>query len=146
MNNNLKTLVRAAFFLAIAIVFQFIGRAYPGISQFFVGPAVNAVLLLTASICGVYLGVCVGVLTPLLAWALGQLSPMFGPFLPFIMIGNAIFVIAFYNFQKVKKYGMVLGIIVGAILKFLFLYISASKIAVSLKLFGDVKIIKNYPW
>ncbi|SMC25800.1 hypothetical protein SAMN02745134_02580 [Clostridium acidisoli DSM 12555] len=143
MNNNLKNLVRAALFLAIAIIFQFLGKAYPQVSQIFVGPAVNAVLIITASICGLYLGLAVGALTPLLAWTLGQLPAPFGPFIPFIIIGNWLFIILYYNCNKFKKYGAIIGIILGSILKFLFLFLSATKLIVFLKLISNPKIVSK---
>lgn len=140
MNNNLKSLVRGSLFLAISIIFQFIGKAYPQVSQIFVGPAVNAVLILTASICGLYFGLAIGTLTPLLAWTLGQLPAPFGPFIPFIIIGNCLFIALYYNLSKVKKYGSIAGIIIGSVFKFLFLFISATKIIVLLKLISNPKI------
>jgi hypothetical protein len=143
MNSNLKNLTRAAFLLAIAIIFQLIGRTFSGVSQILVGPAVNAILILAASICGLWYGVAVGVLTPVLAWILGQLAPPLAPFIPFIIIGNILFVVLYYNFRKVNKYGDILGIIIGAIFKFLFLYLSATKIVIALKLFTNPKIIKT---
>ena len=59
-NTNINKLVKASLFLALAIVFQVIGKTVPQISQFFVGPAVNAILILTAAICGGVYGVLVG--------------------------------------------------------------------------------------
>jgi len=143
MNNNLKNLTRAAFLLAIAIIFQLIGRTFPGIGQILVGPAVNAILILAATICGLWLGVAVGILTPLLAWILGQLAAPLAPFIPFIIVGNLIFVILYYNFRKINKYGDIIGIIIGAIFKFLFLFLSATKIVVALNIFTNPKIIKT---
>lgn len=129
MNNNLTNLTKSALFLAIAIIFQSIGKFFPQFSQFFVGPAINAILILTTYICGLWWGVAVGTLTPLLAWLLGQLPPPFGPFIPFIMLGNIIFIILFGISKKyIKKAGEYIGIILGAILKYLFLYFSASKL------------------
>ena len=129
MNSNIKNLVRSSLFLAMAIIFQAIGRTVPQISQFFVGPAVNAILILTTCICGIWWGIAVGTLTPLLAWLLGQLPPPFGPFIPFIMIGNIIFITLFWISSKyIKKAGNYIGIIIGAIVKYLFLYLSASKL------------------
>ena len=58
-NRNVNDLVKASLFLALAIVFQVVGKTLPGISQFFVGPAVNAILILTAVICGGVYGVLV---------------------------------------------------------------------------------------
>lgn len=141
MNNNSRNLVRGGLFLAIAIVFQLIGRTYPQVSQVFVGPAVNAVLLLTASICGLWIGLGIGILTPILAFILGQLPAPFGPFIPFIIIGNAVFIILYYNFSKMNKFGQVLGVIAGAVVKFLFLYLCATKIILALKLITNPKVV-----
>lgn len=128
MNTNTNKLVKSALFLSIAIVFQSIGRAYPQISQSFVGPAVNAVLILTTLICGTGWGVAVGALTPLLAYMTGQLQAAMGPFLPFIMIGNIIFVLCAGLMRKYKLYGKEAGILIGSVLKFAFLYFSAVKL------------------
>lgn len=133
MNKNTNNLVRSGLFLAIAIVFQLLGKALPQISQFLVGPIVNAVLILTVLVCGVWYGIALGVLTPVLAWLLGQLAAPFGPFVPFIIIGNAIFVIIFYLFRN-QKYGQLIGIVLGAFFKFLFLFVSAKFIAKTLSL------------
>lgn len=143
MNKNTRNIVRSSLFLAIAIVFQFIGRSLPQISQIFVGPAVNAILILTAVICGLRWGVAVGVLTPLIAWSLGQLPAAFGPFIPFIMLGNAIFIIVFCIFKPFKKYGETIGIFLGAFAKFLFLYFSASKLITILNLGINAKIAQK---
>jgi riboflavin transporter len=143
MNKSTKNIARSSLFLAIAIVFQFLGRSLPQISQIFVGPAVNTVLILAAAICGIWWGVAVGSLTPLLAWLLGQLPAAFGPFIPFIMLGNAIFVIIFCVFKPYKKFGEAVGIIVGSFIKFLFLYISASKLIILLNLGINVKVAQK---
>lgn len=129
-NNNL---VKSGLLLAIAIIFQLIGKALPQVSQFLVGPIVNAILILTVLICGLWYGIALGVLTPVLAWILGQLAAPFGPFIPFIIIGNAIFVIIFYLLKNIK-YGQYAGIIAGAFLKFAFLFVSAKFIAKALNL------------
>lgn len=143
MNKNSRNLVLSSLFLAVAIVFQFIGRVLPQISQIFVGPAVNAVLILSAAICGLGWGVSVGCLTPLLAWLLGQLPAAFGPFIPFIMIGNSIFIVMFYLFKSYKKWGDAVGIVSGALLKFLFLYISATKLINILSLGINPKVAQK---
>lgn len=143
MNNSVKNLVRSSLFLATAIAFQAIGRNFPQISQFFVGPAVNAVLILTGCICGIWWGAAVGALTPLLAWTIGQLPSPFGPFIPFIMIGNALFVILFVIFKNhFGKFGEYIGILLGSITKYLFLYFSASKLINAFNL-GIPKKIAN---
>lgn len=143
MNNNSKNLVRGGLFLAIAIIFQMIGRVYPQVSQVFVGPAVNAVLLLTASICGIWIGIGIGILTPILSFALGQLPAPFAPFIPFIIIGNVIFIVLYYNFSKINKIGKIIGVIVGAVVKFLFLYLCATKIIILLNLITNPKVVSK---
>lgn len=122
-----KNLVQAALLLAIAIAFQFVGKNFPN-SQVFVGPAVNAVLILATFAAGTSYGIMVGILTPLLAFVLGQLNPILGPFVPFIMLGNALYVLCY---GLLKNKGIIfnyLGFIVGSFVKFAFLYISSTKI------------------
>lgn len=126
MKQNTKNLVRAALLLAIAIVFQFIGKNFPD-SQVFVGPAVNAVLILSAFIAGTGYGIIVGIFTPLLAFVLGQLNPILGPFIPFIMIGNALYVLCFGLLKNKNIIFSYIGIIIASIVKFLFLDLSATK-------------------
>ncbi|MCR3759578.1 ECF transporter S component [Clostridium felsineum] len=133
MKQNTKNLSRAALLLAIAIVFQFIGKNFPD-SQVFVGPAVNAILILSAFVSGTGLGIMVGIFTPLLAFLLGQLNPMLGPFIPFVMIGNALYVLCF---GLLKNKGMILsytGIVIAAVVKFAFLDLSATKIVHALNI------------
>lgn len=126
-NKNTKNIVRAAILLAIAIVVQFIGKNVPEINQFLVGPLVNSVLLLTAFICGTKWGGITGALTPIMALLVGQLAQPMMPFIPFIMIGNILFVIIF-GLLKDRNFGIYIGIVVGAFFKFLFLYLSATKL------------------
>lgn len=70
---NVKKLIRASLLLALAIVAQAIGRGFPQISQLFVGSIVNCILIIAVLTCSTYLGTLVGVLTPILAWGIGQL-------------------------------------------------------------------------
>lgn len=139
MNKSTKKLVLSSLFLALAIVFQFMGKSLPTVSQLFVGPIVNALLLMTLVVCDIGWGIGVGCLTPILAWSLGQLPAPFGPFIPFIAIGNAIYIVVFYLIARDKKKGTyflsgkesykgILAVLISAICKFLFLYISASKL------------------
>lgn len=142
MNNNVNNLVKSGLLLAIAIIFQALGKALPQVSQIFVGPIVNAVLIIAAAVCGLWYGIAIGVLTPLLAWILGQLPAPFGPFIPFIMIGNAIFILLFYLIKN-YKYGQIIGIITGAFFKFIFLFLSATTIVKALKLIINVQVLNK---
>lgn len=127
-NKGVQNLIRSGLFLGIAIVFQLIGKNFPQVSQFLVGPGVNAVLLLTAYICGAYYGIAAAALTPILALVLGQFSALLASFIPFIMIGNAVYVLAFGLLKNKTRIGEYMGVAAGSLLKFLFLYYSASKL------------------
>ncbi|MBU3155492.1 ECF transporter S component [Clostridium estertheticum] len=142
-HRNVNDLIKSSLFLALAIVFQVVGKSFPGISQFFVGPAVNAILILTAIICGGTYGILVGSLTPLLAYLTGQLASALGPFIPFIIIGNILFVLSFIILNKRGKYGTYLGILIGSFIKYIFLSISASKLIPLFELNIPAKIINK---
>lgn len=127
-NKGVQNLVRSGLLLAIAVVIIFAGKNIPTVNQFFVGPGVNAVLLLTACISGTFYGVGVGILTPVVALLVGQLPSALGPFVPFIMIGNAIYVLLFGLLKDKFKLGKYIGLLLGSVFKFLFLYLSALKL------------------
>lgn len=130
INANVKRLVRSGLLLALAVVFQIIGKTFgiPQVSQYVVGPAINAILLISVHICGIWWGVAIGLLTPVTAVLLGQLPSPMAPFVPFIMIGNVIFEASFFLIKRYKRLGGILGYALGALLKYLFLYYSALKL------------------
>lgn len=127
-NTGVQNLVRSGLLLAIAIVFQIIGKNFPQIGQFLVGPAVNVVLLLTAYVCGTFYGIAVAALTPILALLVGQFPALLASFIPFIMIGNAIYVLIFEILKNRTKIGQYIGVTLGSFLKFIFLYFSATSL------------------
>lgn len=128
MKNSTQKLVRASILLALCIVIQFIGKTFPVINQFFVGPIVNAVLLISVFYCGTLYGVAIGALTPIMAFLVGQLASPMMPFIPFIMIGNILYVLLFSPFVKKSVPSKCMGIILGSVVKFAFLYGSALKL------------------
>jgi uncharacterized YccA/Bax inhibitor family protein len=116
---SLRWLTRTALLLAITLAFQMLG--FP---QMITGPAVNAMLLLSGTYVGVLGGIIIGLLTPWIAFARGILASPLGPMIPFIMAGNAFLVIAYTISRNLlgKGYtGSGIGIVVGAIAKFLIL-------------------------
>lgn len=127
-NSRVQRLVKSGLLLGIAIVCIFIGKNFPQINQFLIGPLVNAILLITAYVCGTYYGVGVGLLTPIVALLVGQLNGAFAPFLPFIMVGNAIYVLSFGLLKDRIYLGKWIGFISGSLLKFIFLFFSATKL------------------
>jgi len=58
MNDKLKYLTRTAMLLALTVIFQFIGRFIPlgPNSNFIVGPLVNACLIISAGLVGLFSG------------------------------------------------------------------------------------------
>jgi len=137
-----KNIVKTSMLLATAIVIQLLGRTFPQINQFLVGPVINTILILTTFICGLKWGVLTSLLTPILAWLVGQLAPPMAPFVPFIIIGNLVYVISFGIFSK-YKYGNYLGIIIGSIFKYLFLSLSATKVIQFLGINMPIKIFEK---
>jgi hypothetical protein len=141
-NNNVKYLVQSSLLLAAAVVFQIVGSKIPGINQYLVGTVINAILLITTYMCGIFYGSAVGILTPWTALLVGQLKPAMVPFIPFIIIGNAIFTISFGLLLNKKYYGKYLGIALGCILKFSFLYFSANKLIYTFNMNFPKNIVK----
>jgi hypothetical protein len=114
---------RTGILLALTVVFQYVGRFIPlgPNSNFIVGPLVNACLLVSAVAAGIWGGLTISVVAPLFA-ALTTTAPV-APFLlvfsPFIAAGNFVLVLIFY---LIKNKSIWLGIITGAVLKFIILY------------------------
>ncbi|MCX7695649.1 MAG: ECF transporter S component [Caloramator sp.] len=128
MISKTNKIVYSSLLLAIGIVFQIIGRNIPQINQFLVGPIINSILILTAFICGRWWGVGVGTLTPLLAWFVGQLATPLAPFIPFIILGNLLFVLVFSLFMEGDLLRRATGIVLGALAKFAFLTFASTKL------------------
>ena len=129
MNNKLNKLIKSALFLAIAIVFQTLGKSFPQLSQFVTGSVINAILLITVCVCDKWWAVGVGALTPGLAALTGQLASPLVPFVPFIMLGNALFILTFSLLMNYKTHGKYLAVLPAAFTKFIFLYLSVTYIA-----------------
>jgi len=104
--------------LALTVIFQFIGRFIPlgPNSNFIVGPLVNACLIISAGLVGLFSGTVISVLAPYGAILTGATLPL--PLAPFVALGNFVLVLAFYIFRKKK----VAGIIAGSIAKFAVIY------------------------
>ncbi|CDF59373.1 ECF transporter S component [Thermobrachium celere] len=142
MISKTNKIVYSSLLLAIGIVFQIIGRNIPQFNQFLVGPIINSILILTAFICGRWWGVGVGTLTPLLAWFVGQLATPLAPFIPFIMIGNILYVLTFSLFIQGNMIKRAIGVILGALIKFVFLTFASTKLIKLVGLSFPPKIAK----
>jgi len=95
--------------------------------QWFTGPIINAILILTLFLVGIRSAFVVCLVPSLMALSGGLLPAILAPVVPFIMISNVIFVLTidyFYNNIKDIKKSYWIGVVVGAFLKFIFLLIS----------------------
>ena len=100
--------------------------------QWLTGPIVNAILILTLLLVGIRSALVLCMIPSLMALSGGLLPAIMAPVVPFIMIGNAILVLAvdwFYTNIKNNSKGFAIGVIVGAALKFIFLFFSVSIIS-----------------
>ena len=120
MKNKTRFISRTALLLAIAIAFQIFGKFIP-YNNFIVGPVVNAVLLVAAAAVGLWSGIAISVIAPLVSAFTNKaaIAPLIIGFSPFIIIGNIILVLGFYFLRKKNA---VLGVAAGSVLKFGFLY------------------------
>lgn len=135
--NNVKKLTRASLLSAFALVIIFTGSKLGGVvfNQVVVGPLVNTVIITTVLICDIKYGVLVSILTPIMAALTGQLLTPMVPFVPFIMIGNAVLAVVLGLLAKyIKTYGVYAGIVLGAILKTLVLSFSAKHLIIAFSL------------
>lgn len=110
-----KIIARAAILLALCVVVQ----QFKSISQFITGPIVNAILILSGLTVGLWGGVLIAILSPLLAFLISpspvlQAAPMM---IPIIMVGNIIMVVAPYIMKNSSNIKLGISLAVGSIVK-----------------------------
>ena len=131
MKNTTKKIAEAGLLLAIILIMQTIKN----ISAFISGPIINAVLVIAAIELGIWWGIGFSVITPLTSIIIAPASAMtmimqatYGVNLPIIMIGNIIFVLFAYYGRKKGEAEFISGLILGAVLKWLFMWGAADLI------------------
>ncbi len=87
--------------------------------QLITGTIVNATLIIGVSLLGARDGLLIGLLPSSIALATGLLSPALAPLVPFIILGNVMLVLVFNYLSRINFW---VGVIVGGIVKFAFLY------------------------
>ncbi len=127
ISKETKNMIISALLLTLVVITQILGKNIPQINQFFVGPMVNAMLLLAVYFSGVKWAILVGLLTPVLAFFSNVLALPMAPFIPFIALGNLLYVIIF-SLIKNRKNLDILGVLIASFVKFLFLYFSATQL------------------
>lgn len=111
-NSKTTLVIQFSILIGIAYFAPFLHQ------QFLTGTIVNATLVIATVILGVQVGVLVGLLPSVIALSVGTLPSPLAPMVPYIMIGNAIFVILFGMMRK--SYWT--AIMLSSLLKFVFLY------------------------
>lgn len=95
--------------------------------QWITGPIVNAILILALFLIGLRSALLLCVIPSLMALAGGLLPAVLSPAIPFIVIGNVVFVLSIHylyeNFKN-EKTGYWLGVFLGSVFKFAFLFLS----------------------
>ncbi len=94
-------------------------------SQAVTGPLVNATLFLATIFLGLKTAVFIAIFPSIIALGTGILPFPTAPFIPFIIIGNIVLVLAFNYF--LKNYWQ--GVVIASFLKFLFLFLSSQVVA-----------------
>lgn len=130
--NKENVLVQANYqalvnFLILAGVATFLPFVYH--VQFVTGPIINAIFVLSLFLLGIRSAVVIALVPSLMALSGGLLPAVLAPAVPFIMIGNIIFIFIidiFYNGMANKVAGYWSGVVIGAALKFAFLFLSVT--------------------
>lgn len=117
---NKESLLKASQFcilLSIIVFAPVIGN------QLITGSIVNALLLISAMVLGLSSAILLSLLPSAISLSLGFLPWVMAPMVPFIILGNIIFV---FSFDYLRKNNYWLGAISGSFLKFVFLFISSN--------------------
>ncbi len=110
-------ITRTAVLLAMLIVLQAVTK---GFSQLVTGSCVNAVLAVAAIFGGLWCGVVIAVISPVLAFLLG-IAPQLVT-VPAIMVGNTVFVLLLHVLNGEAVWSKALAWLVAAVAKFVSLY------------------------
>ncbi|HBK33933.1 TPA: iron hydrogenase [Candidatus Uhrbacteria bacterium] len=114
-------------------------------SQYVTGPIVNALLIIATILLGPFEAVLIGLIPSTVALSVGLLPLPLAPMVPFIMIGNALF-IACVSFLRARSYP--LAITVAALVKFAFLYGAVTllmKTFLATPLVSALSVMMGYP-
>lgn len=123
-NDRIRFITRTAMLLALTVVFQMVGRLIPN-NNFVVGPLVNACLLVSTVLGGIWSGIIISVVSPFTSLINNHapVAPALMLFAPVVAAGNAVLVLSFYFIKKYwVAWGEYTGILIGAVLKFFVLY------------------------
>jgi riboflavin transporter FmnP len=135
MNKTVKWIARTAVMLALALLFQSLRMIIPMpgmMSQYIVGSLVNLALIVAAIIIDAKGGLVVAVLTPVVAFFQGHIPQAMPLMILFVALGNAVIVVAYALLYKESFISRIIALVVGAVAKFVVLYILVVKLALPL--------------
>ncbi|MCL2057358.1 MAG: ECF transporter S component [Oscillospiraceae bacterium] len=131
MTNNkskISWIARTAVFIALLIVMQAVTAAFG--NTLVTGSVVNLMLILSVMTCGPLSGICVAVVSPVMAKLLG-IGPLWS-LIPVIIAGNTVLVLLWHfigNRSAGKKYmRYLIALVTAAAAKFAVLYFGVVKI------------------
>ena len=118
--------------------------------QWLTGPVINAILIIALFLIGIRSALVICLVPSLMAFSGGLLPAVLAPVVPFVMISNVILVLVvdfFYQRVKNNDKGFAIGVVVGAALKFAFLFMSVNFIAeLLIKKELAVKVAQMMSW
>lgn len=113
-----SSLARLAGLMALGLLIPNLGMP-----QWLTGPLVNALLILTVLWLGVTQAIVVGMVTPLAAAMSGVLPLPLYLMIPFIALGNAVFVSVFGGLRGTNRWA---ALVIGAAAKFALLFVAVN--------------------
>lgn len=113
--------------------------------QWVTGPIVNAMFIIAVVLLGTQNAIILALLPSTIALSVGLLPAILAPMIPFIIISNTILILGFSLLREKNFWS---GIIVGSVLKFIFLW-STSFVVINLllkkELATQVSAIMSWP-
>lgn len=142
---NTRQMTQFLFVSGLAILIPF----YIHI-QWLTGPIVNALLIISLFLIGIRAAFFVSLVPSVVALSAGLLPAILAPMIPFIMIGNIIFVLSiefFYSRFSNNKFSYWASLLLASLFKFAFLFWSVSFISkLLLKSELSVKVAQILSW
>lgn len=136
IRKNILWITRTAVLTALLVTMQFATAAFG--NQFITGSIVNLMLIVSLLTCGPATGLTVAIISPMCASLVG-VGPAFPPLIPFIALGNIVFVAAWTLLGLANKHDKTgisykvigfLSAVAAAAAKFLTLYASVVLLAI----------------
>lgn len=148
--NRIFWVAQAGLLIALLVVVQLLTflmpKSVPLIGQLFTGTLVNLVLIVGAGAVGFAGTAAAAVLSPVLAFAFGQM--LFPPMIPVVAIGNLVIVTVTWAFftqrgrqsRPLGPMSGIIGVVCGAVAKTAFLWLSTVLVVVP-AFFGGKKVV-----